>query len=101
MFGRCALRLRQCIHCARKRGVLSRRSAPGSGALVARYRQVHAPCKVETGNGHECRSAKQAHRCGVLGYKGARRKRLDQRKEKEMKRILSGAAAVITIVTAL
>src|ERR1700704_2556524 len=79
MFGRCALRLRQCIHFARKRGVLSRRSAAGSGPLVARHRQVHAPCEAETGNGHERRSAKQAHRCGVLGYKGARRARLAQR----------------------
>jgi hypothetical protein len=35
--------------------------------------------KAETGNGHKRRSAKQAHRCGVLGYKGARRKRLAQR----------------------
>jgi hypothetical protein len=32
-----------------------------------------------TGNGHKCRGAKQAHRYGVLGYKGARRKRLAQR----------------------
>src|SRR6266699_3428850 len=72
MFGRCALRLRQCIHCARKRGVLSGRSAARSGPLVARYGQVHAPCEVETWNGHERRSAKQAHRCGVFGYKGAR-----------------------------
>src|SRR5216683_8411006 len=79
MFGRCAVRLRQCIHLARKRGVLSRRSAAGSGSLVARHRQVHAPCEAETGNGHKRRSAKQAHRCGVLGYKGARRKRLVQR----------------------
>ena len=61
---------------ARKRGVLSRRSAAGSGPLVARRRQVHAPCEAETGNGHKRRSAKQAHRDGVLGYKGARRKRL-------------------------
>src|ERR1039457_1509474 len=73
MFGRCALRLRQCIYFARQRGVLSRRSAAGSGPLVARYRQVHAPCQVEAGNGHERRSAKHAHRCGVLRYKGARR----------------------------
>src|SRR2546422_4464813 len=79
MFGRCALRLRQCILLARKRGVLSRRSAVGSWPLVARHRQVHAPCEAETGNGHKRRSAKQAHRCGVLGYKGARRKRLVQR----------------------
>src|SRR5882762_6034285 len=70
------LRLRQCIRFARKRGVLSRRSAAGSGPLVARHRQVHAPCEAETGNGHKCRSAKQADRHGVLGYKGARRKRL-------------------------
>src|ERR1700694_139839 len=79
MFGRCALRLRQCIHFVRKRGVLSRRSAAGSGTLVARHRQVHAPCEAETGNDHKRRSAKRAHRCGVLGYKGARRKRLAQR----------------------
>ena len=64
------------IHVARKRGILSRRSAAGSGPLVARHRQVHAPSEVETGNGHKRRSAKQAHRCGVLGYEGARRKRL-------------------------
>jgi hypothetical protein len=76
--GDAPLRLRQCIHLARKRGVLSRRSAAGSGPLVARHRQVHAPCEVETGNGNERRSAKQAHRCGVLGYKGARRTRLAQ-----------------------
>src|SRR5882762_11102722 len=76
MFGRCALRLRQCIRFARKRGVLSRRSAAGSGPLVARHRQVHAPCEAETGNSHKRRSTKQADRHGVLGYKGARRKRL-------------------------
>src|SRR6516225_2333309 len=76
MFGRCALRLRECIHLARKRGVLSRSSAAGSGPLVARHRQVHASCEAETGNGHKCRGAKQAHRYGVLGYKGARRKRV-------------------------
>src|SRR2546426_167601 len=79
MFGRCALRVRQCIHFARKLGVLSRRSAARSGPLVARHRQVHAPREAETENGHKRRSAKQAHRCGVLGYKGARRKRLVQR----------------------
>ncbi len=33
-------------------------------------------CQAETGNGRERRSSKQAHRNGVLGYKGARRKRL-------------------------
>src|SRR5260370_33668154 len=76
MFGRCAIRLRQCIHFPRKRGFLSRRGAAGSGPLVARHRQVHAPCEAEIGNGHKRRGAKQAHRCGVLGYKGARRKRL-------------------------
>src|SRR5258708_35067584 len=79
MFGRCALRLCQCIHLARQRWVLSRRIAVGSDPLVARHWQVHAPCKTETGNGRECRSSKQAHRYGVLGYKGARRKRLAQR----------------------
>src|SRR5580700_59670 len=79
MLGRCALRLRQCIPFARKRGVLSRRSAAGSGLLVARHRQVHAPCEAETGNGRKRRSAKQADRHGVLGYKGARRKRLAPR----------------------
>jgi hypothetical protein len=76
MSGRCALRQRQCIHFARKCGILSRRSAAGSGPLVARHRQVHAPCEDETGNGHERRTAKQAHRCGVLGYQGACRTRL-------------------------
>jgi len=74
-----ALRLRQCIHVTRKRGVLSRHGPAGSGPLVARHGQVHAPCEVETGNGHKRRSAKQAHRCGVLGYEGARRKWLVQR----------------------
>src|SRR5271156_2444715 len=34
MSGRCALRLRECIHFARKRGILSRRSAAGSGRLL-------------------------------------------------------------------
>src|SRR5260221_6898424 len=76
MFGGCALRLRQRIHFARKRGVLSRRGAAGSGPLVARCRQVHAPCEPEPGNGHKRNSAKQAYRCGVHGHKGARRKRL-------------------------
>ena len=37
-------------------------------ALVARHRQVHAPCEGETANGHKRRSPKQAHRYGVLGY---------------------------------
>src|SRR5207244_7323039 len=74
-----ALWLRQCIYFARKRGVLSRRSAPGFDPLVARHRQVHAPCEAETGNSHKRRSAKQVYRCGVLGYKGARRKRLAQK----------------------
>src|SRR6266581_9430908 len=76
MSGRCALRLRQCIHLARKCGVLSRRSAAGSVPPVTRHRQVHAPCKAETGNVHKRRSPKKAHRYGVFGYKGARRKRL-------------------------
>src|ERR1700688_2760397 len=86
MFGRCALRLRQCIPFARKRGVLSRRSAAGSGSLVARHRQVHAPCEAETGNGHKRRSAKRADRHGVLGYKGARRKRLAHRNASRARR---------------
>src|SRR5712671_5690411 len=47
-----------------------------AGCPVARHRQVHASCEAETGNGHKRRSAKQAHRHGVLRYKGARRKRL-------------------------
>src|SRR5258707_1031325 len=76
MFGRCALRLRQRIQLARKRGLLSRRSAVGPCPLVARHRQVHAPRETETGNGHQRRSAKQAHRYSVLGHKGASRKRL-------------------------
>ena len=71
--------LRQCIHFARKRGILPRRSAAGSGPLVARHRQVHAPCEAETGHGHKRRSPKQAHRCGVLRYKRASRTRLAQR----------------------
>ena len=48
---RCALRLRQCIHFARMRffyGAALRDPAH----FVARHRQVHAPCEVETGNGH-------------------------------------------------
>ncbi len=44
--------------------------------LLQGDRQVHASCEAETGNGHKLRSVKQAHRYGVLGYKGARRKRL-------------------------
>src|SRR5260370_6401326 len=67
------------FHSHVKRGVLSRRSAAGPGSLVARHRQVHAPCEAGTGNGRKRRSAKQADRHGVLGYKGARRKRLAQR----------------------
>src|ERR1700737_2104404 len=92
MFGRCALRLRQCIPFARKRGVLSRRSAAGSGSLVARHRQVHAPCETEIGNGHKRRSAKQADRHGVLGYKGARRKRLAHRNASRGRRGWSSSA---------
>src|SRR5947209_13751599 len=83
MFGRCALRVRQCIRFARERGVLSWRSAARSGPLVERHRQVHAPCEAETENGNKRRSAKQAHRCSVRGYKGARRKRLVRLKSKE------------------
>src|SRR6516162_2648423 len=60
-------------------GFLSGRRTAGSGPLVARHRQVHAPCKVAAGKGHQRRSPKPAHRDGVLGYKGARRKRLAQR----------------------
>src|SRR5580704_18500889 len=75
MSGGCALRLCQCIHFARQRGVLSRRSAAGSGTLAAGQREVHAPCEAETWNGHKRRSAQQTHRFGVLGYKSARRKR--------------------------
>src|SRR6266851_8309432 len=104
MFGRRALRVRQCIHFARKRGVLSRRSAVGSGPLVARHRQVHASCEAETGNGDKRRSATQAHRCGVLGYKGARRKRLAQRNawdaaadvKRQMQRSLLTSRLVVT-----
>ena len=77
----------QCIHCARKRSVLSRRSAAGPGSLVARHRQVHAPCEAETGNGHKLRSAKHADRDGVLGYKGARRTRLAHRNAPETTRL--------------
>src|SRR5580765_8308707 len=79
MFGRCALRLRQRIPFARKRRVLSRRGAAGSGSLVARHRRVHAPCEAETESGNKHHGAKQADRRGVLGYKVARRKRLAHR----------------------
>src|ERR1700731_1985023 len=79
LFGRCALRLRQCIPFVRKRGVLSRRSAAGSGSLVARHRQVHAPCKAAAGNSRKRRSARQADRCRVPGRKSARRARLGKR----------------------
>ena len=58
------------------RGVLSRRSAAGSGSLVARHWQVHASREVETGDGRKRCSAERAHRYGVLGYKVACRKRL-------------------------
>jgi len=57
--GGCALRLRECIPFACKRGVLSRRRAAGSGSLVARHRQVHAPCEAETGTATKHRSSKQ------------------------------------------
>ena len=40
--------------------------------------------KLTPGNGHKRRSAKQADRHGVLGYKGARRKRLAQRNALEV-----------------
>jgi hypothetical protein len=53
-------------------GILSRHIATGSGSLAARHRQVHAPCEGETRNGHKGRSAKQAQRSGVLGYKSSR-----------------------------
>src|ERR1700675_3868324 len=76
MFGRCALRLCERLHLARKRGLLSRRSTAGCGSLAGRRRQVHAPCEAETGNTHERRCPKQPHRCSVLRYKGPRRKRL-------------------------
>jgi hypothetical protein len=79
MSGRCGLRLRQHIHISRKRRILSRRIAAGPGSLVARHRQVDAPCEPETRNGHKRRSAKQAHRRGVHGYQTARRTRLAQR----------------------
>src|SRR5580658_5956799 len=81
MSGRCALRLRQRIHFARKRGILSWRNAAGSSTLAAGHWQVHAPCEAETWNGREQGCTQQAHRCGVLGHKGARRKRLAQRNQ--------------------
>jgi hypothetical protein len=52
---------------------------PDPARLLQGTGKFIAPCEAETGNGHKRRSAKQAHRCGVLGYKGARRKRLVQR----------------------
>jgi hypothetical protein len=60
-------------------GFFSRRIAAGPGSLVARHRQVDAPCEPETRNGHKRRSAKQAHRRGVHGYQAVRRTRLAQR----------------------
>ena len=44
-------------HRACQRGILSRLGAGGSGPLVARQWQVHAPCKAESGNGRERRSS--------------------------------------------
>jgi hypothetical protein len=49
LFGGCALRLRQCIQLACKRGVLSRRSAAGSGSFVARHRQFMRHVKLRPG----------------------------------------------------
>jgi hypothetical protein len=37
-------------------------SLPDPSPLVARGRQVQAPCEADTGNGHKRRSVKQAHR---------------------------------------
>ena len=65
-------------HLARQRGVLSGRISGGPDPLVARHRQVYASCEVESGSDRERRSAQQAHRSGVRGYQGARRKRLEQ-----------------------
>src|SRR5260370_2279603 len=90
------------MHWARKRGFLSRRSGARSGRLVARDRQVHAPCEAETGNGHKRGSAKQAHRCGELGYKGARRKRLVQRNAWETAAdVADNSPAVVRQATAI
>ena len=55
-----------------KRGVLPSSSAAGSGALIARHRQVHASCEAETGNGIKRRGTQQAHRYSVRGHEGAR-----------------------------
>src|SRR5271156_6301664 len=79
MLGRCALRLRQRIRFAHERWFFSRRSAAGSSSLVTRRRQIHAPCETKAGNGHKRRSLEAAHSYGVLGYKGACRKRLARR----------------------
>src|SRR5215469_10320167 len=76
MFGGRAIRLRECFHVARERRVLSWRRAAGPSPVVARERQVHAPCETKAGNGYKRRGSKQAHRGGVFGHKGARRKRL-------------------------
>src|SRR5579871_6561269 len=43
---------------ARQRGILSRRSLARSGPLVARLRQIHAPCEAKTGNSRRHRGAK-------------------------------------------
>jgi len=56
-------------------GFFPRRSAAGSGSLVGKApAKFMRHVKLETGNSHKRRSAKQADRHGVLGYKGARSK---------------------------
>jgi hypothetical protein len=79
LFGRCALRLRQCIRLVRKRGVLSRSSAAGSGPLVAGTGKFMRHVKLRPGTATNAAAPKQAHRCGVLRYKGYSFEQADRR----------------------
>ena len=74
MFGRCAVRICECIYLACERGVLSGRfRCRIRPVCCAAAKQVHAACATETGNGPARGGSQQAHRNGVLGYEGARR----------------------------
>jgi len=50
-------------------------ASTGRSARFCKRRKFHASCEAETER-PERAALKQAHRYGVLGYKGARRKRL-------------------------
>ena len=71
MFGRCALRLRQCIHFPRQRGFFQGAALPDPARLLQGAGN-HASREAEAGNSHKRRGAKQAYRPRVLGYQGAR-----------------------------